>query len=130
MSPVLKRASQAALCALACLIASAACAQKASTFQLSCSDVNVVGSTLSAKCRRLDGSYNKTFIMIPSLENIDGQLRFSGAGESSSYQNSCADAGIVGNRLFARCRRIDGGYNRATILVPGIENADGALRYR
>jgi hypothetical protein len=111
-------------------MAGAAHAQRASTFQLSCTEVSNVGNTLSAKCRRLDGSFVRSTILIPSVENIDGDLRFTGAGQPSTYQDTCLDAGIVGNRLFARCRRIDGGFNRATILVPGIENADGVLRYR
>src|ERR1700691_4539746 len=99
-------------------------AQRARTYQLSCTKVTVVGSTLSANCRRIDGGSNRTAILIPSIENIDGALRFSGAGEPSTFQNSCVEAGVAGSRIFARCRRIDGSFTRTTILIPGIENVD------
>ena len=105
-------------------------AQRASTYQLSCTQVAVVGSSLSANCRRIDGSWNRTSILIPSIENIDGALRFTGAGQPSTFQNSCVEAGVAESRIFARCRKIDGSFNRTTILIPGIENVDGVLRYR
>jgi hypothetical protein len=121
---------QHALVLAAGATADVAHAQRASTYQLSCTKVTVVGSTLSANCRRIDGGSNRTAILIPSIENIDGALRFSGAGEPSTFQNSCVEAGVAGSRIFARCRRIDGSFTRTTILIPGIENVDGVLRYR
>jgi hypothetical protein len=47
-----------------------------STFQDSCSNVSVAGSTLSARCRRIDGSFKRTSIAIPGIDNINGDLRY------------------------------------------------------
>jgi uncharacterized membrane protein YedE/YeeE len=110
--------------------ASAAHAQNASSFQKSCDHIGVAGSTLFANCRRINGSFNRTSILLPGVENIDGNLRFNGMGQPSTFQNSCAGIGIAGSTLFAHCRRIDGGFNRTSILVPGIANIDGVLRYQ
>jgi len=57
-------------------------------------------------------------------------LQFNGMDQPSTFQNSCAGIGIAGATLFAHCRRIDGGFNRTSILVPGIANINGVLRYQ
>jgi hypothetical protein len=110
--------------------AGAAHAQSASSFQMSCDHIGVAGSTLFANCRRINGSFNRTSILLPGIENIDGALRFNGMGEPSTFQNSCTGIGIAGATLFAHCRRIDGGFDRTSIVVPGIANIDGVLRYQ
>jgi hypothetical protein len=110
--------------------ASAAHAQSASSFQMSCDHIGVAGSTLFANCRRINGSFNRTSILLPGVENINGNFQFNGMGQPSTFQNSCAGIGIAGATLFAHCRRIDGGFNRTSILVPGIANIDGVLRYQ
>jgi uncharacterized protein YecT (DUF1311 family) len=51
--------------------------EKASTFQNSCTDIEVTGRTLSANCRRIDGSFNQTSITISEIANIDGVLRYA-----------------------------------------------------
>ena len=47
-----------------------------STFQNSCTNIGVAGSTLFANCRRMDGGFNRSSIPIFSIENIDGVLRY------------------------------------------------------
>ena len=61
---------------IVCATAGPADAQGASTYQMSCRHIGVAGSTLFANCRRMDGSFNRTSILIPGIENIDGVLRY------------------------------------------------------
>lgn len=46
------------------------------TFQSSCRHARVTGATLSARCRRLDGSYQSTSVVIQGLVNVDGTLAY------------------------------------------------------
>lgn len=48
----------------------------ASSFQLSCTNIFIAGNTLVASCRRINGSYNTTSILIPGIHNIDGILTY------------------------------------------------------
>lgn len=45
-------------------------------FHHSCDDIYVVGTTLKANCRRIDGRYRETSIQIRGISNIDGRLRY------------------------------------------------------
>jgi hypothetical protein len=47
------------------------------SFQDSCRHIHVVGSTILAACRRMDGSYGLTQIEIPAIENVDGRLQYA-----------------------------------------------------
>ncbi len=120
----------AVLLTLACATPGAAEAQSPSTYQQSCGRIGVAGSTLFANCRRRDGSFSRTSIAIPGIENIDGVLQFNGMGAPSTFQNSCGQIGVAGSTLFANCRRRDGSFNRTSIAIPGIANIDGQLRYQ
>jgi hypothetical protein len=113
-----------------CAASGAAQAQSASSYQMSCNRIGVAGSTLFANCRRIDGSFNKTSIAIPGIENINGVLQFHGPEQPSSFQNSCSGIGVAGSTLFANCRRIDGSFNRTSIGIPGIANINGVLQYQ
>ena len=49
-----------------------------STYQDSCESLGVFGATLTAKCRRRDGSFNeKTTILIRGVDNVNGKLSYS-----------------------------------------------------
>lgn len=111
-------------------VAVSANAQPASTYQMSCTNIGAAGSTLFATCRRIDGSFNKTQIQIPGVENINGQLRFNGMGYKSTFQDSCGEIRVTGSTLSAACRRIDGSINRTSIPVFGIANINGNLQYQ
>jgi hypothetical protein len=113
-----------------CAVSGAARAQSASSYQQSCTQIGVAGSTLFANCRRIDGSFNRTSIAIPGIANINGVLQFQGPGEASSFQNSCSQIGVAGSTLFASCRRINGSFNQTSILIPGIANINGVLQYQ
>jgi murein DD-endopeptidase MepM/ murein hydrolase activator NlpD len=47
-----------------------------STYQNSCNNISVAGATLSANCRKINGSYKSTSILIPGIQNIDGTLSY------------------------------------------------------
>jgi hypothetical protein len=101
-------------------------AQSASSFQQSCNNIQVSGSTLSASCRRVDGSFNNTSILLRGIANNNGVLQFAGSGQSS-FQDSCSDISVAGSTLSANCRKMDGSFNRTSILIPGIANNNGVL---
>jgi len=103
-------------------------AQRASSFQNSCTDTHVRGSLLEARCRRIDGSWSRTAIEIPGVENIDGRLQFTGVAHSN-YQLTCREIEAFGSTLSAVCRRIDGAWSRSSIQIPMIANINGELRY-
>ncbi len=119
-----------AVISIVCAIAGPSSAQSASSYQMSCGHIGVAGSTLFAECRRIDGSFSRTSIAIPGVENINGRLQFNGMGYVSTFQNSCTNIGVAGSTLFANCRRMDGGFNRTSIPIFGIANIDGVLRYQ
>ena len=105
-------------------------AQTASSYQNSCNRISISGATLVAACRRMDGSFDRTSIVLRGIENIDGQLQFTQPGQPASYAESCRHIRINGSTLTATCRLSAGGYRRTSIAVPGISNIDGILQYR
>jgi xanthine dehydrogenase molybdopterin-binding subunit B len=120
----------AVLLALACAAPGGAQAQSLSSYQQSCNQIGVAGDTLFANCRRMDGGFTRTSIAIPGVSNNDGVLQFDGMRAPSTFQNSCNHIGVAGSTLFANCRRMDGGFNRTSIAIPGVANIDGRLRYQ
>jgi hypothetical protein len=107
----------------------AAQAQAPSSYQSSCTDISIAGATLVATCRRIDGSFNQTSIVLRGIENIDGRLEFTQPGQTASFQNSCNDIHVIGSTLTANCRRINGSFERTSLLIPEISNINGVLRY-
>ncbi|MDF5734642.1 MULTISPECIES: CVNH domain-containing protein [unclassified Nostoc] len=101
-----------------------------SSYAASCQNIRVTGATLTASCRRVNGTYNSTSILIRGIFNGNGVLLYSSNPRSaSSYQNSCRNIGVTGATLTASCRRINGTYNSTSILIKGIYNNNGVLRY-
>ena len=47
-----------------------------STFQDSCRDIRATAIMLYATCRRDDGSFKASWIPIPGIANVDGDLRY------------------------------------------------------
>ena len=124
-----------ALLATALLLSSAAAlgaeeSPTASTYQTSCRHIGGVGRTLFAECRRANGAYKQTELPIAGIENDNGSLRFTSMYKASTFQDNCGDIEVAGTILSARCRRIDGGFTKTSIAIPGIVNIDGDLRYR
>ncbi|MBN3873860.1 MAG: CVNH domain-containing protein [Nostoc sp.] len=101
-----------------------------SSYPASCRNIRVTGATLTASCRKINGTYNSTSILIRGIFNGNGILLYSGNPRSaSSYQNSCRNISVAGATLTASCRRINGTYNSTSILIKGIYNNNGVLRY-
>ncbi|KAF3883840.1 MULTISPECIES: mannose-binding lectin [Nostocales] len=101
-----------------------------SSYQESCENMSVAGDILTAYCRRMDGTYNHTSILIRGICNDNGVLRYdSDPTTNSSYQESCENITIAGDILTAYCRRMDGTYNYTSIAIRGISNDNGVLRY-
>ena len=49
-----------------------------STYQDSCTGTSVSGATLTAVCRKKDGSFNtKTSILVRGIDNVNGKLTYS-----------------------------------------------------
>jgi hypothetical protein len=101
-----------------------------STYQTSCVHIGVIGKTLYADCRRNAGGFKRAALPIAAIENRNGSLRFTSMYRASTFQDSCKDIAVAGNVLYATCRRDDGGFNETSIIIPGIANVDGDLRYR
>jgi len=47
-----------------------------STYQNSCRNEQIFGSTLVALCRRIDGSEQRTSVVLPGIENRNGNLSY------------------------------------------------------
>jgi CVNH domain len=111
-------------------VVGAAAAQSPSTYESTCRHIGIAGKTLFAECRRADGGYKRTNLLVAGIENVNGTLHFSSMYQASAFQDSCKDIVVAARTLSATCRRIDGGFARTSISIPGIENVDGDLRYR
>jgi hypothetical protein len=110
--------------------AGAAAAQSPSAYEPTCRHIGIAGKTLFAECRRADGGYKQTSLPVAGIENANGALHFTSMYQASTFQDSCKDIVVAVRTLSATCRRIDGGFARTSIPIPGIENVDGDLRYR
>ena len=101
-----------------------------SSYPASCRNIRVTGATLTASCRRINGTYKSTSILIRGIFNGNGVLLYSSNPRAaSSYQNSCRRIDVAGATLTASCRRINGTYKSTSILIKGIYNNNGVLRY-
>ncbi|MBD2604818.1 hypothetical protein H6G81_09840 [Scytonema hofmannii FACHB-248] len=100
-----------------------------SSYQKTCSQISIAGNQLSAICKTRNGSLNQTSLTLRGIENIDGNLKVTNPNKVSSYQNSCPEIGINGRRINATCKRRDGSLKRTSIVLNGIENIDGFLKY-
>jgi len=100
-----------------------------SSYQKTCKEISISGNVLSANCRRRDGSYNQTSIVLRGIENIDGVLKVTDPNRDSNYQLTCDDIHIRGDKLSAVCKRRDQQLHRTSIILNGIENIDGVLEY-
>lgn len=93
----------------------------------SCRDVRYDGDSLTAKCRRADGSWRNTWL--PNADNCDGNIvnddgqlecnigrnRYedsdsSEGGPSGPYERSCSNIRMEGYTLKATCQRNDGSW--------------------
>lgn len=108
-----------------------------SNFHKTCSDIALSkdGTTITANCRRSNGSMNATSISLKGVHYVDGRLTL-GEGESD-YQKSCDGIRLqiptkTNNlpevRLTAICRTKGQRPSNTQLSLPGIQNIDGVLR--
>ncbi|MBN3879127.1 MULTISPECIES: CVNH domain-containing protein [unclassified Nostoc] len=100
-----------------------------SNYQETCNHISVSGNVLSANCRRRNGTFNKTSIVLRGIENINGTFKVNNPAKVSNYQLTCDDIRIRGNHLTATCKRTNGTLKRTSIFLQGIKNINGVLKY-
>ena len=100
-----------------------------SSYQQSCTEISVNGNILSATCEKRDKSPNQTSIVLMGIENIDGELKVTAPNKPCSFEQSSTEISIKGDVLSATCKKRDGSPNKSSIVLNGIENIDGELKY-
>jgi hypothetical protein len=102
-----------------------------SSYQQSCRRILVDGATLSADCRKRNGDYKLSSILIRGIFNDNGVLKYtSNPTSASSYQSSCRSITLGDPTLLrALCRKRNGDYFSSSIRIRGIYNNDGNLTY-
>lgn len=100
-----------------------------SSYQLTCQDITIDGSVLSAVCQRRDGSWNETSLVLMGIENIDGVLTVTDPNLEASFHLSSQNISVYGDVLSAECRTRDGDWVPSEITLNGIENIDGVLTH-
>jgi len=117
---------------------SAALAQPApaGSYQKTCSDISVSGTTLNASCRTFSGQAMTTSLpyyasCVGDIGNINGTLAC--AGPNGSYALTCTDATVKGDTLTARCKKKNGEIVDSSLkgfqgFQGDISNCDGKLQ--
>jgi hypothetical protein len=97
------------------------------SYESTCTNVRYDGDTLTASCRRPNGTWKNTWL--PNADNCDGnivndngQLECAGyhgrdwyrynndGGPSGSYESTCTNIRMDGYTLKATCQRLDGSW--------------------
>ncbi|KAF3888592.1 MULTISPECIES: mannose-binding lectin [Nostocales] len=100
-----------------------------SSYQKTCNNILVSGNVLSANCRRINGTFKQTSIVLRGIENINGTFKVTNPEQVSNYQLTCEQIGIRGNVLTASCKKRNGTLKQTSTVLQGIENIDGVLKY-
>jgi hypothetical protein len=110
------------------------------SYQQTCRNISVSGSTLSASCENRGGGWQSTTLSdyqqcIGDIQNLNGSLQCSKgtAPPSGSYKQSCRDVFMTGTTLNATCQNRGGGWIPASLsavnqCIGDISNYDGVLR--
>jgi len=109
------------------------------SYQQSCSNISVSGTTLSATCTTTTGTQRSTQLQnfnqcTGDIANLDGALACNIGGQppSGSYQQSCRFAYFVNGTLFAECKTVSGQWVSTQLpnvgqCVGDVANLDGTL---
>lgn len=112
------------------------------SYQLSCRNISMSGSVLSAACTDPSGNYRWSRINVAvcaggGIANRNGHLRCGSGGGSTmlpmgSYQASCIDVSMRGPILSARCTSPSGNRIYSSLDVrqcgtPNVRNRNGFL---
>jgi hypothetical protein len=123
--------------ALLAIGSTAALAQApAGSYQKTCADIAVSGTTLNANCKTFSGQPTPTNLpfyasCVGDIGNINGTLAC--AGPNGSYALTCQDATVKGDTLSARCKKANGQPEETSLkgfqgFQGNINNCDGKLR--
>ncbi|MDF3074837.1 MAG: hypothetical protein K0S54_2504 [Alphaproteobacteria bacterium] len=110
----------------------------------SCRNAQIRGDDLVAECRERDGSWNRTSLDLDGcrgrpVSNQNGRLQCAETGQAGhtmprgSWTQSCRNAQIRGDDLYAECRGRDGRWHNTRIDLDrcpnrGLTNDNGELR--
>lgn len=106
------------------------------SYQKTCTNISVSGTTLNATCKTFSQQPMQTSLpyyasCVGDIGNINGTLAC--AGPNGSYALTCEDAVVKGNTLSARCKKKNGQFVDSSL--PGfqgfqgdISNCDGKLQ--
>lgn len=103
-----------------------------STFQNSCSDIKLAadGMTITAQCKKNDGTPVPASYALQGVHNVDGKLSM-GEG-ASTYQQTCDTVRLQHNakmaRLTAICKTKNGRPSNTQLPLTDINNIDGVLK--
>lgn len=114
------------------------------SYQRTCGDFHTTGTTLTATCRRRFGGTNFTtlrnyHLCRGDIANVDGRLTCVAGDEQptpdGSYRESCRNAYVEGDTLFAQCLDRFSRWHSAALpnyraCSGDIFNANGVLRCR
>jgi hypothetical protein len=115
---------------------SAALAAPAGSYEKTCTDISVDGTTLNATCKTFNQQPMKTSLpyfasCVGDIGNINGTLAC--AGPNGSYALTCTDATVKGDTLTARCKKRNGEVVDSSLkgfqgFQGNINNCDGKLQ--
>lgn len=125
-----------AVLALAVALPALAQVPPAGSYQQTCKDITVTGTTLNATCS-WQGSYgapsslNYASGCVGDIANVRGVLACTGA--NGSFSLTCRNAHVEGRTLHAECRNKSGQYVKASLpnftgFDHNISNCDGKLQ--
>ncbi len=98
-------------------------------YQLTCNNISLNQNVLSANCRTKAGAFKNTSLRLRGIENIDGTLKVTNPNKVANFNLSCNNTAVNGNVLSGSCRKINGAFKNTSLVLNGIENIDGVLRY-
>lgn len=108
---------------------SSALASQPSSFQQTCSNIQVHGDLLVAECLTRDQRPNSTLVGLRGVENIDGTLEQHSTSQAATFEQTCFNESIRGDVLTATCLTRNQNLKTTSLELLGIENIDGDLEY-
>jgi hypothetical protein len=95
------------------------------SYTQTCTNASLQGETLTANCKRFDGSTKNTELPFATsclgiISNIDGNLGCS--APTGSFARTCKNARVEGHTLFASCQRIDGSWKDSSTTFSGFQH--------
>ena len=108
------------------------------SYKQSCKDSYVDGKWLYAKCQKMNGNWNNSSIKYADCSkdiwNNNGVLTCGGGGGNlpkGSYKQTCKDAYVDGNWLYAKCQKNNGSWYSTSLKYSNcnkdISNNNGEL---